>query len=240
MRVLAFDTATPATAVALVDTVAGGIDFEARDDPPAGARPGHTHRLLPLVAELLEAAGGWGAVDRIAVGVGPGTFTGLRIGVASARALARARALPLVGVSTLRSLALAAHRSGEAGAAGVLALIDARRGELFAAGWAAGADPLTDAAAVEPRVLAPEELGAIVETLGAGVLAIGDGAVKFESALWGEGAAVPAAPSPLHRVTARAHCLLAAAAQPGDPQLVQPVYLRIPDAEIALGSVAQR
>jgi tRNA threonylcarbamoyladenosine biosynthesis protein TsaB len=89
-------------------------------------------------------------------------------------------------------------------------------------------------------VLAPEELSEIVEALGAGVLAVGDGAIKFESALRVQRAAVPAVPSHLHRVTARAHCLLAAAMQPADPQLVQPVYLRVPDAEIALRSVAQR
>ena len=88
MRILAFDTATRATAVALAGT--GERVLEARDDPPPGERPRHASRLLPLTAELLERAGiGFEDIDRLAVGVGPGTFTGLRIGVATARALGR-------------------------------------------------------------------------------------------------------------------------------------------------------
>ena len=106
MSVLAFDTATRATAVALVDPA--GEARLARDDPDPGQRPAHTTRLMALIAELLAADGGWSAVETIAVGTGPGTFTGLRIGIATALALSRARELPLVGVSTLASLALAA------------------------------------------------------------------------------------------------------------------------------------
>jgi len=105
MRILAFDTATRATSVAL-------DEFELRDDPPAGERPRHTTRLMPLIVEVLERTQTeWSAIDRIAVGVGPGTFTGLRIGVATARSLSRARRIPLVGVSTLESLALNASGS---------------------------------------------------------------------------------------------------------------------------------
>ena len=111
MNVVAFDTATRATTVALSGV--GNVVYTARDDPKPGERPGHATRLLPLTAMVLERAGvGWDEVDRIAVGVGPGTFTGLRIGVASARALARARSIPLVGVSTLQSLALAGPGCG--------------------------------------------------------------------------------------------------------------------------------
>jgi tRNA threonylcarbamoyladenosine biosynthesis protein TsaB len=105
LRILAFDTATPATVVALCGP--GGEAEEARDDPPPGRRPGHATRLMPLAVGLLEQAGiGWDDLERIAVGIGPGTFTGLRIGIATARALARARGIPLTGVSTLHSVAL--------------------------------------------------------------------------------------------------------------------------------------
>jgi tRNA threonylcarbamoyladenosine biosynthesis protein TsaB len=107
MRVLGFDTATGATAVALLDTSAGERTIEARDDPPSGERPRHASRLLTLITEVLSSAElGWDDLDRIAVGLGPGTFTGLRIGIATARGLAQARSIPLVGVSTLQSLAL--------------------------------------------------------------------------------------------------------------------------------------
>jgi tRNA threonylcarbamoyladenosine biosynthesis protein TsaB len=139
VKILALDTATRATAAALLDT-ATGIEVQARDDPPPGDRPRHTTKLMALLVDVLERAGsGWAGLDRIAVGTGPGTFTGLRIGVATARALAQAHALPLVGVSTLRSLAMGAS-IGEGfdapGSAGVVVpMLDARRGEVFAAAW---------------------------------------------------------------------------------------------------------
>jgi tRNA threonylcarbamoyladenosine biosynthesis protein TsaB len=115
------DTATPSTAVAV--WAPDGPAVERRDDPAPGERPGHAARLLALVDEVVP---GWDAIERIAVGVGPGGFTGLRIGIATARALAQARDLPLVGVSSLA--ALAAPHDGP-----VVAVIDARRGEVFAA-----------------------------------------------------------------------------------------------------------
>ena len=99
--ILGIDTATPSTAVALWSPE-GAV--ERRDDPPPGARPSHASRLLELVEEVVD----WDAVERIAVGVGPGGFTGLRIGIATARALAQARDLPLVGVSSLAALAAGA------------------------------------------------------------------------------------------------------------------------------------
>jgi tRNA threonylcarbamoyl adenosine modification protein YeaZ len=116
--------------------------LEARDDPPPGDRPRHTTRLLPLVEELLGRAGmSFDDLDRVAVGIGPGTFTGLRIGIATARALAQARALPLVGVSTLHSLAYGAEVALADGHAieTVVPTLDARRGEVFAAAWPARA-----------------------------------------------------------------------------------------------------
>ena len=114
MKILAFDTATAATTVALAD---GNDVLEHRDDPPGGTRPRHTSRLMPLIVEVLDEAGvGWGQLDRIAVGVGPGTFTGLRIGVSTARALAEATDVELVGISTLESLALNADGRSDADA----------------------------------------------------------------------------------------------------------------------------
>src|SRR5579859_1792491 len=95
VRILALDTATRATAVALAG--AGPDVLEARDDPTAGRRPNHATRLLPLAAMLLERAHiDWANLEQIAVGIGPGTFTGLRIGVATARGLAHGLGIPLV------------------------------------------------------------------------------------------------------------------------------------------------
>lgn len=238
MRVLAFDTATPRTAVALRDIDTGAnvcmlyeLDLAAADDPPAGARPGHAQRLLSLIDELMRRGGAdWDSIERIAVGVGPGTFTGLRIGIASAQALAAARGLALTGVSTLRSLALTAHDREPDRAA--LAVIDARRGEAFAAGWAAGDDPLTAEPALAPRVLTPEQLGAVAAAGGAGTRAVGDGALKFRHVLERAGVEVPAEESPLHRVSAREHCRLGALARPTHDGRIEPEYLRVPDAEI--------
>lgn len=228
MRVLAFDTATRATAVALCDVgdgAADGLELEARDDPEPGARPGHARRLLPLVEELLAQGGGWDAVQRIAVGVGPGTFTGLRIGVATAHALARSRGLELVGVSTLESLASVARADWPD--APVLAVIDARRGEAFAAAWTAARAP-----ALAPSVLTSDELGRAASGLAPGAVAVGDGAIHFRAVLEAAGVAVPADRSALHRVSAREHCRLAAAGRADTPEAVLPVYLRLADAEL--------
>lgn len=241
MRVLAFDTATRATAVALSGV--GEVVYVARDDPPPGRRPGHATRLLPLVARVFErAAIGWDDVDRIAVGIGPGTFTGLRIGIATARALAQARGIPLVGVSTLQSLALAAPRARlRAGGSEplppgldvVLPVLDARRGEVFAASWRIDEAEEFDSALLTPRAVAPEQLAELVAPLGASTLAIGDGAIAFREVLERAGSFIPEDDSPLHRVTAAHHCRLAVRLSATVPDEVRPDYLRAPDAEIA-------
>jgi tRNA threonylcarbamoyladenosine biosynthesis protein TsaB len=91
LRILGLDTATRATAVAMWDSDGDAPTTEGRDDPSPGVRPHHTTRLMELIVEVLERSGTpWAKIDRIAVGVGPGTFTGLRIGIATARALGRA------------------------------------------------------------------------------------------------------------------------------------------------------
>jgi tRNA threonylcarbamoyladenosine biosynthesis protein TsaB len=236
VRVLAFDTATPATTVAL--SGAGDVVFTARHDPAAGERPGHAAHLLALIARVMTRAEiGWEGVDRIAVGVGPGTFTGLRIGIATARALARARDIPLVAVSTLQSLALARPRPGSSGVpAGldtVLAVLDARRGEVFAASWRCDEAGEFDRALLLPRALAPTALAELVAPLAPATLAIGDGAIAFREALERSGSFVPEDDSPLHRVTAMNHCRLAGRLEGSVPDEVRPDYLRAPDAEIA-------
>jgi tRNA threonylcarbamoyladenosine biosynthesis protein TsaB len=237
VRVLALDTATPATSVALADVPAprsapNPVAIELRDDPAPGSRPNHTGRLLELVEGVMARAGtGWSDIDRIAVGIGPGTFTGLRIGIATAQALARARELALVGVSTLAALALPA--SDMAPERVVIAVLDARRREAFAAAWAAGSQPGRARPSFGPAVLGPDALETQASEFAAGGLAVGDGAVKFAAYLRRSGLIVAPEDSELHRVTALAHCRLAIDLEPGRLSDVQPEYLRQPDAEIA-------
>ncbi|HEY3759691.1 MAG TPA: tRNA (adenosine(37)-N6)-threonylcarbamoyltransferase complex dimerization subunit type 1 TsaB [Solirubrobacteraceae bacterium] len=244
MIVLGFDTATPATAVAL--RLADGTTLRARDDPGTGERPGHTTRLLALASELLGEAGlRWGAVQRIAVGVGPGTFTGLRVGVAMARGLAQSLGIDVVGISTLRVLAEAAFAEGgsQVMAGTVLAAIDARRGEAFVAAYALGEMSSAEAPPrarelAGARALAPEALGALLAEAGTGRdwLAVGDGAIRFRAQMEALGVAVPAEDSSLHRVDAGVLCELALAAPSDAIETVLPNYRRRPDAEIALES----
>ena len=236
MRVLGLDTATRATTVALLDTATAAAT-ERRDDPPPGGRPRHTTRLMELVVEVLDAAGaGWDGVDLIAVGTGPGTFTGLRIGVATARALAAARELPIVGVSTLHALALGAAPAAGARGRDVLAVLDARRREVFAAGWTAGALHGDGAARADPSpapcAVAPGRLAEELAEGGGAWLAVGDGAVEFRSALERSGAVIPEDGSRLHRVSAIEHCRLSAGLRPRTPDDIHPEYLRLPDAEL--------
>src|SRR5690242_8330958 len=155
--VLAFDTATADTVVGLSGA---GETIELRQEPAPGERPGHAEQLLPLCRDALAQAGiGWPQVDRIGVGVGPGTFTGLRIGVATGRALAQSAGAELAPVSTLRAL--------QANLEGSFPVLDARRGEAFVL------------AGDEPRAVRPDELAA----LAGGRIAIGDGALRYADRL---------------------------------------------------------
>jgi tRNA threonylcarbamoyladenosine biosynthesis protein TsaB len=241
MIVLGFDTATPATAIGL--RLTDGSAAQARDDPQPGERPGHATRLLPLAAKLLAGAGlRFRDLDRIAVGLGPGTFTGLRIGVATARGLAQSLGIELVGVSSLRALAEPVLR--ELDGSHVLAVLDARRGEAFVAGYEMTDRRLAEEL-VSPRALAPEDLESIVAQAEAGRedehdgrwRAVGDGAVRFRSQLETAGVAVPPDSSLLHLLSAEMICDLGARAEPvASYEAIVPDYRRRPDAEIALES----
>ena len=200
MIVLAFDTATADTVVGLTGA---GEPIELRHEPAAGERPGHASQLLALCRDALARAGiDWPQVDRIGVGIGPGTFTGLRIGVATGRALAQSSGADVAPVSTLRAL--------QANLDGSFPVIDARRGEAFV---------LVDG---RPRAAAPDELGA----LAAGRMAIGDGALLYADRL-----EQVAADPLLHHVRGAALCALAADAAPVARDELLPDYVRDPDAK---------
>jgi tRNA threonylcarbamoyladenosine biosynthesis protein TsaB len=194
--VLAFDTATDAASVALV-----------RDGRVLGERLTAAVRLLADAEELFAEAGVRPAeVDGIAVGRGPGRYTSLRMGLATARALSFALDAPVAGVSTLDALA--------AGAGGGLPLLDARRGEIFTLDGG-------------PCVVRPGEL-----RVDAGQLCVGDGAVRYRELLEAAGAVVPPDDDPRHVPWARHHAALATAYGPAEA--AEPIYLRAPDAEKAL------
>ena len=220
---LALDTATPDVAVAAVR----GEEVVAEEQiaPEPGGRPRAATELLPAVERAVEAAGGWAEVELIGVGIGPGSFTGLRIGVTTARALAQGRGLPLAGVSSLAALAAGARE--EAGGRAVLAVIDARRGEGFASLRGPDGDE-----AWAPFVAPPEEICERVAKLSETPMAVGDGSLRFRDQLEALGVDVPDAGTPVHRLAARHVATLSALAPAGRPEDVEPVYLRRPDAEL--------
>ena len=218
MNVLGFDTATAATSACVLR--ADGEAFESElDATRLLERPAHACELMPAVAHVLSRSGlGWPELEVIAVGVGPGTFTGLRIGVATARALAGANGLELRPVSSLAALA--------AGIEGPLKLplIDAKRGELFAALYEG------DEERWQPVAVPPDELARRLRDARVAPLAAGDGSIRFRSVLQAAGIRVEPDGSRAHVVSALNVCRLAGSAPVGSPEAVLPDYLRLPDA----------
>ena len=195
MLTLAFDTATEVATSALVD-----------DGEVLGERVSRAATLLEDVDALLRQGGAHPRdLDALAVGIGPGSFTGLRVGLATARGLALALELEGAGVSTLDALA--------AGAPEAVPVVDARRREVFT---------LVDGS---PAVLAPADLA-----FAPGTVCVGDGAVRYRDLLEEAGADVPSDESDLHVPRARFHAALAR--DYGPAELVEPTYLRAPDAKV--------
>jgi tRNA threonylcarbamoyladenosine biosynthesis protein TsaB len=217
MTILGFDTSTAASTAAVLR--ADGELFEVLPATARlSARPAHATELLPAISESMSHAEvAFADLDAIAVGIGPGTFTGLRIGVATARALAKANGLPVRPVSSLA--VLAAGMTGEVR----VPLIDAKRGEVYAALFDG------DAERWPPAALRIEAL--LARLKGAGTpLAAGDGSLRFRNELEAAGVAVAPADSPLHVVSAGHLCRRALEAPDAAPEQVVPDYLREPDA----------
>lgn len=208
MRVLVIDTALGLCTAGVFEV---GETVRALGLRSEAMIKGHSERLGGLARDAVAAAEGFDAIDRIGVTVGPGSFTGLRVGLAFAQGLGAALNRPVVGVSTLDALA------ASAGAPDIAALIDARRGQVYARIWRNGA------AEGPPAALSLEQAAERVGGLAAGAVLVGSGAVLVAEAAPGATVLDLAGPSPdaLARLTAR---LDPATAPP------KPLYLRAPDA----------
>jgi tRNA threonylcarbamoyladenosine biosynthesis protein TsaB len=224
MVVLGIDTATADAVVGV--TRDGEILLEAAVEPDADGRPRHSRVLLAEVEACAEGAGGWPEVDRIAIGIGPGSYTGLRIGIATARALAQARRLPLAGVGSLAALAHGIARHSDAGERPLLPVIDARRGQVFAALYSRDGQELWP-----PLVADPAELAERLCELEPRPLAAGDGTIRFRQELEAAGVTVAPPEDPVHRISARDVCALGESTAEAPPDRIEPVYLRPPDAK---------
>jgi tRNA threonylcarbamoyladenosine biosynthesis protein TsaB len=220
--VLGFDTATDDVAVA---TLRGEtVLYESLLGPREGGGPVHARALLGEIESAVEAAGGWRSIERIAVGAGPGSFTGIRVGIASAQGLAFSRDLPVASVCTLDALA-----AGIGGADGRdrLVVTDARRGEVFAALYSPAGERLWG-----PLVGSPEDLAKRIAGLERAALCAGSGAVRFRQQLTSRSVEIPDDAEPVHRVAARHVCALGTAGTGEEASgSVAPIYLRPPDAE---------
>jgi tRNA threonylcarbamoyladenosine biosynthesis protein TsaB len=218
----ALDTATASPSLALV-----------RDDRPIaelwlGAEPGSGRRVLEATHGLLSAAGtSVRDIDGIVVGVGPGGFTGLRIGIATALGLGQALRVPVTGASSLEALALGIAEVAPVGAV-VAPVLDARRRELFAAAYRSrpGGD-LEEL--IEPSALAPAELARLLSGLGEGAWLGGEGVEAGGEALDAPGLRRVPAGAVAHRLRAAA---LARRVAAGAGLPARPVYARLPDAEV--------
>jgi tRNA threonylcarbamoyladenosine biosynthesis protein TsaB len=225
--ILGIDTATADATVAV--TRNGELLHEATEGPGVEGRPQHSRILLGEVDRAVNAAGSLDLIDLIAVGLGPGSYTGLRIGIATARGLAQGKRLPIAGVSSLAALARGIATSRRGGGRDALAVIDARRNQLFAALH----DP--DGAVIwGPLVADPEELAerlGEMKSLRSPPLAAGDGALRFATELEAAGAEVAPPDDEIHRIRARHVCALAATVTQASLDRIEPIYLRAPDAK---------
>lgn len=219
--ILALDSATAACSAAVLS----GGRIAARRFAPMTT--GHAQALVPLIQAVMAESGvTFQALDQIAVTVGPGAFTGLRVGLAAAQGIALAAGKPIGGVTTLAAVAHAARASAREGAV-LLVAIESKRREVFVQSFAADLSPL-DA----PAAILPEDLCAHVP---AGALAVaGDAAGRAAEALAGCGRSASIVIDAIHPDAAHVAAVAAARLASGRALLpARPLYLRAPDVTVA-------
>lgn len=213
MNILAIDTALAACSVGLL---VGGRPVQ-RCAPMAR---GHAEALMPLLADAMGEAGiGYADIDRFAVTVGPGTFTGVRVGVATVRGLALVTGRPAIAVTTLEAIA-ASHRARDADTGPLVVAMDARRDQAYAQAFAADGAPLDEPRVVDVATLARTFPGAVRIAVGTAAATLAEAAAAL-----GRDIAVAGAyawPDPL------AVARIALDRTAGPPP--SPLYLRPPDA----------
>jgi tRNA threonylcarbamoyladenosine biosynthesis protein TsaB len=229
MHILAFDTCLDgvSVAVARADPAGARVLWETSER----RRAGHAERLMPMIIATLAGAGvGFADLGRIAATCGPGSFTGVRTGIATARALALAIGCPAVGVGCLAAIACGARAElGEASAGRPLAVaLDARLGMVYFQLFHA-----TTEAPAAPLLLAPQACAEALGSAAAIVVGSAAAAVVQAGAAAGTEARLPEA-EPRASVVA----LLAARSAVGQP--LKPLYLRAPDAKPQAGRVLPR
>jgi len=219
--ILAIDTAFERCTAAVYDPTGAGRLLAAAE-PEIGK--GHAERLMGIIDEVLSKAGkSYGDIARIGVTVGPGSFTGVRVGVAAARGLALALDIPAVGISTLPALATSAEAADPDRESPVLAVIDARRGEVYAALYSPTGAVLREPAALAPEAL-PQFLGNRAACSGLGL--IGSGAKLAAEAIPDVATKIV---SEANRIDPLVLARLAGSADPDTPP--KPLYLRGADAK---------
>ena len=232
--VLGFDTSTSVTTVAVVD--AKGAQIAQRNTTPdPDQRPAHASDLLVAIEQCVEGAGGWDGIGRIGVGVGPGSYTGVRVSVSTGRALAQASGKEVVGVSSLAALALGVTDDPVAAERPSMPVIDARRDEAFVAVFDTGRSEI-----IAPSCVTPNRFAEVIGRLDPPPLAAGDGALRFAEDLEAAGAEVLNPESPSHSISAVNICRLALEAEPARVEAIEPIYLREPDARRWLDRDDQR
>lgn len=225
MSVLAIDTAHAAVAACVIDKQ--GVALSSESQPMTR---GHSEALLPLVSRVLQSAGiRFSDLTRVAVVVGPGSFTGIRIGISAARAIGLASRIPVVGVASLPAFAAPLISTDASGV--IAAAIDAKHGQVYVQGFSSKGN-----AVLPPRVAKVRDA---VRALGAGPLRlVGSGAAMMAIEAWSMGMeadVIGDAASPDIFYVARLGLLV-----DPDQAPARPLYLKAPDAKPPSGGVIAR